>query len=73
MNIRDSVVKCIVCKSGKEHLKYLGIVSHYDQYLDSITDKETIICKECDTIHYFEGGKLTYQFYPTIIYGKKTF
>ena len=73
MNIRDNIKECMVCKSGKGSLKYLGMVSHYNQYLDNVSDRETVVCKECDTVHYFEEGKLTYQFYPTVVYGRKTF
>lgn len=73
MSIRDNVKECKVCKSGKSSLVYLGMVQHYNPMTGIYIERETVQCKECDTTYFFEEGKLTYRFYPTIVYGRKNF
>ena len=58
MNIREEVKKCKVCKSEGATL----VCSHI---LNGYTESRGIKCTACDTIHYYEEGKLTYRFYPT--------
>jgi len=63
----------MVCKSEGDKLVYSGVVQCHNSYTGNISFCEGIVCSACDTMHFCEGERITYQFYPTITYGRKTF
>lgn len=61
----------MVCKSEGNKLVYSGVVQQFNPYTDETTFGEGIMCTACDTMHFCEGERITYQFYPTMIYGRR--
>ena len=58
--------RCKICKSEGDELVEVHLMDgHYS--------RQGVKCVACDTIHFFEDGKLTYRFYPTRAFGGNTF
>jgi hypothetical protein len=73
MSLINDLKCCMVCKSTKENIKYSGVVEVFNPVTDRMVECESVQCTECDTVHFYVGEKISYQFYPTITYGRKMF
>ena len=66
-----NITKCKICFSS--NLEYIENFEHEDIVLNDYDSKtppvlrvdETMLCKDCDTMHYIEHGKEVFEFTPT--------
>ena len=72
-----NITKCKICFSS--NLEYIENFEHEDIVLNDYDSKtppvlridESMVCKDCDTIHYIENGKEVFEFTPTRTREKK--
>ena len=65
------ITKCKICFSS--NLEYIENFEHEDIVLNDYNSNtppvlridETMVCKDCDTMHYIEDGNEVFEFTPT--------